>query len=431
VTAKDENQVSWGAIVGGEAWPVRQSFDEGWLLDPSISDTDIVCCASGQTERLGVADSIKEFSRFPNPAMSILVLVPRKPAPELEQRWDGEVGSFVVSVGLLRAFKKSNLSEDCSCFNLLYWALNNGSHGVSFECVQVPLQPSRPAAKTSQNDEGVQWIIPHKGPLFMLETCLRSASESRCSADIVSVCFDEETTADHRKLVEQFPWAEFYCSAPHSTGPYVSRERFLCSGATPIVLFQDSDDAPTLSRRRVLLSQMRESGADLIGSHEVHVHETWRKVYAIRYPLDPSAALAAGQGHTLLLPTSAGRREAIKAAGGFSTNRIFNSDLEFVLRMFFFLRLRNVDEFLYIRRIRAGSLTQAPETGHFSPERQAHTAALGKDFERVKRKELLLEDSCLQTVHRPDYGAIRIERLQRRRGLLQLCRDTWRLFASR
>jgi hypothetical protein len=59
-----------------------------------------------------------------------------------------------------------------------------------------------------------------------------------------------------------------------------------------------------------------------------------------------SAALAAGPGHALLLPASAGRMGAIKAAGGFSTNRTFNSDLEFLYRAFFFLRLRNVDEFL-------------------------------------------------------------------------------------
>jgi hypothetical protein len=144
-----------------------------------------------------------------------------------------------------------------------------------------------------------------------------------------------------------------------------------------------------LSRRAALLPQLLESGADLIGSHELHVNEVWRKVMAIRYPLDASAALAAADGHTLLLPTSAGRRDAIETAGGFSTNRTFNSDLEFVFRAFFFLKLRNVDEFLYIRRSRAGSLTQAPETGILSPAREAHSAALRKDFERIKRKARL------------------------------------------
>jgi hypothetical protein len=245
VTASDENQVSWRVIVRGEASQTRHALDEGWLLDPRISDADIVCCNSAGTEDLSEADSVSEFSRFPNPAMSILILIPRKPAPELEQSWDGEVGSFIASVGLLRAFKKTNPTEDCSCYNLLYWALNNRSQAVGFECLQVPIQSKRSSDGSLQNI-AVQWIIPHKGPLFMLETCLRAVGEARGSADIVSVCFDEGATDDHRELANRFPWAEFYRSEPHSNGPYVSRERLIRSGATPIVMFQDSDDAPTL-----------------------------------------------------------------------------------------------------------------------------------------------------------------------------------------
>jgi hypothetical protein len=215
-------------------------------------------------------------------------------------------------------------------------------------------------------------------------------------------------------------------SQPYSNGPYVGRERLVRSGSASIVLFQDSDDAPTLSRRRILLSEMLESGADFIGSHELHVNELWHRVVALRYPLNVSAALAASDGHALLLPTSAARRDAIRAAGGFSTIRTFNSDLEFVYRAFFFLKMRNVDEFLYIRRIRAGSLTTAPETGILSPAREAHSAALRSDFERIKRKELALEESALRTQHRSDLEQIRIDRLRRRTSLL----GVWRRVAG-
>jgi hypothetical protein len=215
-------------------------------------------------------------------------------------------------------------------------------------------------------------------------------------------------------------------SQPYSNGPYVGRERLVRSGSASIVLFQDSDDAPTLSRRRILLSEMLESGADFIGSHELHVNEVLQRVVALRYPLDVSAALAASDGHALLLPTSAARRDAIRAAGGFSTIRTFNSDLEFVYRAFFFLKMRNVDEFLYIRRIRAGSLTTAPETGILSPAREAHSAALRSDFERIKRKELALEESALRTQHRSDLEQIRIDRLRRRTSLL----GVWRRVAG-
>jgi hypothetical protein len=219
-------------------------------------------------------------------------------------------------------------------------------------------------------------------------------------------------TDDHRQIVETFPWVEFYSSEPCSNGPYVGRERLARSCATSIVVFQDSDDAPTLSRRRVLLSEMLESGADLIGSHELRLNEIERRVVAVRYPLNASAALAAGSGHALLLSASAIRSDTIQSAGGFSTIRTFNSDTEFVYRAFFSSRIRNVDEFLYIRRIRAGSLTTAPETGHHSAARIEHTTALWEDFERIKRKELVLEDSALKTLHRSDFGEIRIERLR-------------------
>jgi hypothetical protein len=424
VTAEHENQVCWRVVVGGEAWPSHDVFDEGWLLDSRIIDTDIVCCNSGESEYLGPANSISEFSIFPNPAMSILILIPRRSAPELEQRWDGDVGSFIVSVGFLRAFKKSEFSGNYSCYNLLYWALNNRSQGVDFECLQVPVQ-SKEAYRNTLPHFNAEWIIPHKGPLFMLETCLHSVGRSRDSADIVSVCFDEGVTPDHRQLVERFPWVEFYGSKPYSNGPYVGRERLVRSGSASIVLFQDSDDAPTLSRRRILLSEMLESGADFIGSHELHVNEVLQRVVALRYPLDVSAALAASDGHALLLPTSAARRDAIRAAGGLSTIRTFNSDLEFAYRAFFFLKMRNVDEFLYIRRIRAGSLTTAPETGILSPAREALSAALRNDFERIKRKELALEESALRTQHRSDLEQIRIDRLRRRRSLLAFCRNAW------
>ena len=121
----------------------------------------------------------------------------------------------------------------------------------------------------------------------------------------MSVCSDEETTGAHHELAEEFPWVEFYGSRPHSIGPYVSRERFLRSGTAPLVVFQGIGQHQPVSRRRTLfISQLLETGADLIGSHEIQVNEIWRQVHAVRYPVNASAALAASEGHTLLLPRS-------------------------------------------------------------------------------------------------------------------------------
>ena len=143
MTSEREIQVSWRVVVRGEASPKRNSFNEKWLTDSRITDGDIVYCNTIETECLSPADSVAEFSRLPNPPRSILVLVPRRSAPDFEQSWDGEVGSFITSVGLFRAFRKSSAAESSSCFDLLHWALDNRSHGVSFECLQVPLESGR------------------------------------------------------------------------------------------------------------------------------------------------------------------------------------------------------------------------------------------------------------------------------------------------
>ena len=100
-----------------------------------------------------------------------------------------------------------------------------------------------------------------------------------------------------------------------------------------------------------------------------------------------------------------------------------------MFRAFFFLKLRNVDEFLYIRRVRAGSLTQAPETGIGSLAREAHCAALRIDLGRIKRKELSLEESALRTLHRSDFGEVRIDRLRRGEVGRGFVRDAWEFVA--
>jgi hypothetical protein len=81
--------------------------------------------------------------------------------------------------------------------------------------------------------------------------------------------------------------------------------------------------------------------------------------------------------------------------GGFSTDCIFGNDTQLMLRAFFHMRLRNVDRFLYIRRDRPDSLTNARETGMENPLRIARNLSWRSDFESVKAGLLHLEDSSL------------------------------------
>jgi hypothetical protein len=87
-----------------------------------------------------------------------------------------------------------------------------------------------------------------------------------------------------------------------------------------------------------------------------------------------------------------------RRAGGFSTDCVFGNDTQFMLRAFFHLPLRNVDRFLYVRRDRWESLTNAPETGMTNPLRVSRNLAWWSDFESVKAGRMRIEESSLMPV---------------------------------
>jgi hypothetical protein len=179
-------------------------------------------------------------------------------------------------------------------------------------------------------------------------------------------------------------------------GPYVIRQELANRCDEPMLLFQDSDDVSCYDRFTTLCAEMRHSGCDLIGSHELQVDEVSCKVIAARYPLDVCDALRAGNDGALLLGTSMIKRKAFIRIGGFSMDQVIASDTQFLLRAYFALRIRNADSFLYIRRIHRASLTAAPETKIGVPLRQ-HLSSLWKaDFIAVRDGRKRLEQSSLR-----------------------------------
>ena len=125
-------------------------------------------------------------------------------------------------------------------------------------------------------------------------------------------------------------------------------------------------------------------------------------VYPVRYPLDASGALARTANHALLHATLMVRRDAFFSCGGLSTHLVIANDTQFLLRAFFSMKMRNVDEFLYIRRRHPASLTNAPETVYDNPLRRSLSAQWSADFEAIKRGELRLPDSSLRPIERSE-----------------------------
>jgi hypothetical protein len=168
------------------------------------------------------------------------------------------------------------------------------------------------------------------------------------------------------------------------------------------VILQDSDDLACEDRGVALAAALAGSDHGLAGSHALNVDERTRRVYPTRYPLDVTAAYRRGAEDPLLPGACAIARRAFLAAGGFSTMATHSMDSQFVLRSQFCFTSTNVDRFLYLRRLRAGSLTSASATGYGSLARLRLKRRWERDFDRVRRGELALADSSLRVERRAD-----------------------------
>lgn len=341
----------------------------------------------------------------------LVFIINRKNPPENGVRFDGDVSSFVCSLGVIRCLidRKELDSTELTAFSVGLAAINSDV-AIRIGCLQVPIVK---ALGRTPNHKA-EWIIPHRGSLQYLRTSLISVRNVAEDNDQVSVCFDEEVTDQHHYITGEFPCFRFFRSSPHHNGPYVAREVLSSRSEGDVIIFQDSDDISCVGRRSSLLAEMERCELDLIGSHELRIDEIDQRVIAIRYPLDVSRALSVTASHPLLHPSSAVKRESLKKTGGFSTHRKYGSDTEFLLRAHFFLKIGNANEFLYIRRRRQGSLTTSTDTALDSPQRLELDRLWKEDFIKIKSGNLLLSESSLSQVHRDDISTIDLTQLTHR-----------------
>jgi hypothetical protein len=116
--------------------------------------------------------------------------------------------------------------------------------------------------------------------------------------------------------------------------------------------------------------------------------------------------MAKGPGNPLLFPASMITARAFREAGGLSLDWPFANDTQFIFRSYFFAKLANVDEFLYIRRRHADSITTSPLTGMGTPARSERGRMWEADFREVRDGRLPLADSSLAA--KRDTSAVRI-----------------------
>jgi len=325
---------------------------------------------------------------------NILVVLTNRKEPPLDSVRAGE---FVYSFScrmvnfkkIVSLYPKSEFVNKNLLFELLDRVFDDHSVFKKIFVRQIPIENS---PKISISDCDV--VIPHRGDENLLRNALSFLDALKNLK--IHVGIDQDITEVLSQIRKNYAHMSFYHFFPNPVGPYVIRNYLINQSTEKLIFYQDSDDIPCADRFEKIAYHMTQTACQLCGSHELRLDYFDRTVRAFRFPVNVYAALAKEPGHPLLHPTSAITRDAFYLCGRLSEERIFGNDTKFLLHSFFFLRdIRNVDEFLYIRRRRPGSLTTAPETMIGSPLRRNLLHSWNEDFVWVKAGLLSLENSSL------------------------------------
>ena len=358
-------------------------------------------CAAAIEESI---DALLE--EIPQVETAFIALVPRSAPPAIDAKYEDPISSFLCSAGLFRQFLK--LGVDCYPGTLCFAVLRSIANGeIDVDRLLVRQTPFTRRSATAQDTRDRALVLPHRGAPSFLRASLKFLGRAEGVPIKVRVGLDVEDETEYASFPEEFTDVDFFGFGPSPVGPYVIRQELAERSPEPLLTLQDSDDLSSYDRFTILSQALAETGSDIVGSHELCLDEMRALVQPVRFPLDSNAALDVCANHALLHATLICRREAFFRAGGLATNLIIASDTQFLLRAHFNTRIRNVDEFLYIRRRHATSLTNAPETIYDNPLRRKLSAQWTRDFNSVKLGELKLEASTLWPERRRE--PIRIE----------------------
>ena len=325
---------------------------------------------------------------------AFIMLTPRKKTPLYNESADEFIYSFSCNLFLFRAlirkYGKTEFQEISLLFEVLDQILGDNS---GFKKILVRQLPIQHVPVTGPNECDV--IIPHRGDVAYLKNLLSFLNQIKGIR--VHVGIDQEITEELLKIKNNYPQTSFYGFAPNPVGPYVVRNWLIDNSSNGLVFFQDSDDTPCADRFGRLSTHMINNPCQLCGSHEIRLDYYHRNVRAIRYPVNVRSALDKSPGHSLLHPSSVITRQAFYQAGKLSEERIFGNDTKFLFHSYFILTdIQNIDDFLYIRRKRPGSLTTAVDTEIGSPVRVNLLNTWLREFGRIKYSMLKLENSSLE-----------------------------------
>ena len=304
-----------------------------------------------------VADGIRDslgalWEEMPAGESAFIALVPRRPSPRVDPDYGQPTPSFLCSADLFARFLR--LGIDCWPKTLCFAVLRAIADGdVAADRLLVKQLPSIPPLRRHPKPPHAV-ILPHRGKESHLRAALDSSQVGRKWRDRARRPRREEPSA-YSAWSTEYPNVEFFHFDPAPVGPYVIRQELAERSPEPLLALQDSDDLSCHDRFTVLSDALLEWGCGIVGSHELCLDEMRCLVQPVRYPLDCSAALRISPNHALLHATLMTHRDTFFGAGGLSTHLMIANDTQFLLRAYFKTTIRNVDEFLYIRRRHAAS----------------------------------------------------------------------------
>lgn len=345
---------------------------------------------------------VKEIGHFVNsPTVEIVLLLPYLEPPTANFRTDNAVQSFIISK---RVFDSTVLSL-ANPVKFIYHAVNshlNSLESENIEIVQVGKPTSCSCSSTREetlsmlNNASIQ--ITHKGSLKLLKRCLAHLNDTEVTPKEIEICFDDSSykSLDIKIFKNIANKIILYKNAPLGVGPFLARQYMIERSNAEYIYLLDSDDIAIRSRFSKLMIELRKRNLDILGSHELRIDQINKRLLIVRFPLDVNSALTKNSFHPMLHGTCIITRVGFLKAGGYSTDRKYGYDSQFLLRAFFFLKIGNIDDFLYLRFLRAHSLTTAKKTMHGTKLRKFMTWRWTIDFNLVCSGKLNLSDSTLR-----------------------------------
>jgi len=347
------------------------------------------------------AERIDEFIK--KDESQIALLLPYLRPPDDNERTDGEVGSFIISANLFLRFNFSLSDFPKIAYYIVYEYLDY-TENSGLEIIQVgkPLTEPFFSERDLRRDlDNSSILIPHKGPLRLLNRCLFHLDRIEYLPQNIDLSFDDRSWLKFE--LDNFPALSkvlsVYKNCPYNVGPFVSRDFLIRRSNREYVFHMDSDDVAIKSRFSNQIAEMKKRNLDMLGSHELRIDEYKKSLFIIRFPLDVNSALKHLTFHPLLHSTSVIKKSSFLKVGGYSTNGKFGYDSQFLLRASFFLKIGNIDEFLYIRYKRPYSLTTSKKTKIGSKLRTFMAWRWLVDFNLIIEGKLPLGNSSLGVVN--------------------------------